>query len=214
MQTPMDMLAEVAKPVASNLQGLKWIVAFDNVSDPGNFGTLLRSALALGWEGAFILKTGCDPFNDKALRSNMYTINPISKTIIPTLNDYWLSGFTDAEGCFSLSLLSNSSGYRLRFLLCQKWEANKPILDHICSLFGVGNVFKHSSPNNWEYIINGVKNCNSILPYFDKYVLFSKKKESYKLWKELRLQLIKGDHLNTNIRIKMKELANEINNVK
>jgi cytochrome c oxidase subunit 1 len=153
-------------------------------------------------------------FNDKALRSKIDIIEPISTTIIPTLNDYWLSGFTDAEGCFSLSLLSNSSGYRLRFLLCQKWEANKPILDHICSLFGVGNVFKHSSPNNWEYIVNGVKNCNSILPYFDKYVLFSKKKESYKLWKELRLQLIKGDHLNTNTRIKMKELANEINNVK
>jgi hypothetical protein len=153
-------------------------------------------------------------FNDKALRLNIDTINPISKTIIPTLNDYWLSGFTDAEGCFSLSLLSNSSGYRLRFLLCQKWEINKPILDHINKLFGVGKVFKHTSPNSWEYIVNGVKNCNSILPYFDEYILFSKKKQSYELWKELRLQLINGDHLNSNTRIKMKELTNEINKIK
>lgn len=153
-------------------------------------------------------------FNDKALRSKIDKIEPISSTIVPTLNDHWLSGFTDAEGCFSLSLLSNSSGYRLRFLLCQKWEVNKPILDHICLLFGVGNVSKHSTPNNWEFIVNGVKNCDSILPYFDKYVLYSKKKESYELWKELRLQLIKGDHLNSNTRIIMKELANKINKIK
>ena len=153
-------------------------------------------------------------FNDKALRLSMDTINPISKTIIPTLNDYWLSGFTDAEGCFSLSLLSNSSGYRLRFLLCQKWEINKSILDHISKLFGVGKVFKHTSPDSWEYIVNGVKNCNSILPYFDEYVLLSKKKQSYELWKELRLHLINGDHLNSNTRIKMKELTNEINKIK
>jgi hypothetical protein len=153
-------------------------------------------------------------FNDKALRSKIDKIEPISTTILPTLNDHWLSGFTDAEGCFSLSLLSNSSGYRLRFLLCQKWEVNKPILDHICLLFGVGNVSKHSTPNYWEFIVNGVKNCDSIIPYFDKYVLYSKKKESYELWKELRLQLIKGDHLNSNTRIKMKELANKINKIK
>ena len=62
--------------------------------------------------------------------------------------------------------------------------------------------------------VNGVKNCDSILPYFDKYVLYSKKKESYELWKELRLQLIKGDHLNSNTRIIMKELANKINKIK
>jgi RNA methyltransferase, TrmH family len=32
-------------------------------------GTLLRSALALNWEGAFIFDTTADPFNSKALRA-------------------------------------------------------------------------------------------------------------------------------------------------
>ena len=33
-------------------------------------GTLLRTALALGWGGALLLPGCCDPFNDKALRAS------------------------------------------------------------------------------------------------------------------------------------------------
>lgn len=68
-QNPEGIIAEVEMPETPSLQGLKWIVAFDGVSDPGNLGTLLRTTLALGWEGVFILDNSCDPFNDKALRA-------------------------------------------------------------------------------------------------------------------------------------------------
>jgi hypothetical protein len=44
-------------------------------------------------------------YNFIALRRNLDTIAPIMDTILPTLNDSWLSGFTDAAGCFSLSFL-------------------------------------------------------------------------------------------------------------
>ena len=47
-----------------------------------------------------------------------------------------------------------------------------------------------------------LKICNSILPYFDEYILFSKKQQSYEFWKELRLQLINGDHLNSILELK------------
>ncbi len=46
------------------------LLALDQVSDPGNMGTLLRTALALGWDGVFLLPGSCDPFNDKALRAS------------------------------------------------------------------------------------------------------------------------------------------------
>jgi TrmH family RNA methyltransferase len=42
----------------------------DRISDPGNLGTLLRTALALGWEGAFLTPHSADPFNDKAIRAS------------------------------------------------------------------------------------------------------------------------------------------------
>jgi hypothetical protein len=134
-------------------------------------------------------------------------------TILPTLNDAWLSGFTDAEGCFSLSLLSNSLAYRFRFILSQKWDINKSIFLHIATLFNVGAISQHSKDNNWQYTVNGVNNTLSILPYFDQYALKTKKKDSYLLWKELRLQLINKDHLNLESRKEMIKLTKRVNNI-
>lgn len=63
-----SMIAEFPMPKESTLEGLKWILVFDRLQDPGNAGTLLRTALGLGWEGAFIIES-VDPFNDKVLRA-------------------------------------------------------------------------------------------------------------------------------------------------
>lgn len=69
MQSPEGLVVEIAMPEPASLKGFNYLLALDGVSDPGNIGSILRSALALGWEGVFILNDSCDPFNDKALRS-------------------------------------------------------------------------------------------------------------------------------------------------
>lgn len=43
---------------------------FDGLQDPGNVGTLMRSALAFGFKQIVLLDPSCDPFNDKVLRSS------------------------------------------------------------------------------------------------------------------------------------------------
>ncbi|XP_068640685.1 uncharacterized protein [Aristolochia californica] len=45
------------------------ILILDGIQDPGNLGTLLRSAMAFKWDGVFLLPGCCDPFNEKALRA-------------------------------------------------------------------------------------------------------------------------------------------------
>lgn len=67
-KTPEGVVAEVAMPSPQTLTG-SHILALENVSDPGNLGTLFRTALALGWKGIFLLPGCADPFNDKSLRS-------------------------------------------------------------------------------------------------------------------------------------------------
>ena len=69
MQTSEGILAEVEMPANASLKGCKRLIVLDGINDPGNLGTILRTALALGWEGAFIIQDSCDPYNEKALRA-------------------------------------------------------------------------------------------------------------------------------------------------
>src|SRR5579872_4330388 len=54
VETAEPYAAEIALPNPGNLKGKKFLLALDGIADPGNLGTLLRTALALGWEGVFI----------------------------------------------------------------------------------------------------------------------------------------------------------------
>jgi TrmH family RNA methyltransferase len=47
------------------------LVALDRVQDPGNLGTLLRTAEAAGAQGVITLAGTADPFSPKALRASM-----------------------------------------------------------------------------------------------------------------------------------------------
>lgn len=68
-QTPEPYIAEVPLPPFQPLHGKARLLALDGISDPGNLGTLLRTALALGFEGVFLTSECADPFSDKALRA-------------------------------------------------------------------------------------------------------------------------------------------------
>lgn len=45
----------------------------DNLQDPGNVGTLIRSALAFGFKDIYLIE-GVDPYNEKVIRSSAGTI--------------------------------------------------------------------------------------------------------------------------------------------
>lgn len=70
-QTPQGVLAVLPQPSLPLPSQPSLVLVCDGVSDPGNLGTLLRSAAGCG-VGAALLTTGCsDAWGGKALRAGM-----------------------------------------------------------------------------------------------------------------------------------------------
>lgn len=65
-------------------------VALDGVQDPGNLGTIIRTAVAADAKGIFLLKGTVDPYNEKCVRSTMSAL-----CNIPIFEDITLSEFYD-----------------------------------------------------------------------------------------------------------------------
>ena len=145
-------------------------------------------------------------------RSRAQLVEFISPVVTPTFNDSWLSGITDAEGCFNCSFLGNSTAYRFRFLLAQLGEINLPVLTHITTLIG-GVVRPHSKPGVNELTINGARNMNRVFKYFDTHSLHTKKANSYRLWREVHTSIINGEHLSPVSRANLKAKAATINSL-
>jgi hypothetical protein len=50
-----------------------------------------------------------------------------------------------------------------------------------------------------------------LFTYFDEYCLITKKRDSYLKWKLVHSKLVTGDHLNEESRLKLVNLAKQIN---
>ncbi|MBR6755331.1 MAG: RNA methyltransferase [Peptococcaceae bacterium] len=73
---PQGIVAIIGQPEWSwdELAKMKRFLIVDGVQDPGNLGTILRTALAAGTEAVLCLKGTVDVYNDKTLRSTMGAI--------------------------------------------------------------------------------------------------------------------------------------------
>ena len=120
--------AVVSLPRSSTLENCTKILVVEGVADPGNLGTLLRTALALGWQGVFLLPGCVDLYNDKVLRASRAapfhlpwregTLEDLEALITTSRLPLWIA---DTEGT-PLDTLSPKSGCIL--VLCS--EARGP----------------------------------------------------------------------------------------
>ncbi len=67
---PEGVAATVEIPSQPKFLTGRYFLGLFEISDPGNMGTLLRTALALGFDGAFLTENCVDPLLDKALSSS------------------------------------------------------------------------------------------------------------------------------------------------
>ncbi len=155
-------------------------------------------------------------YNQKAIKGKILLdqIKPIKSSVLPDLKNSWLSGFTDAEGCFTVSFLSNSKAFRLRYLVSLKGDINVPVLSHLILLFNTGVIEAHSKKSNYSYVINGEKACYNVYDYFDKNSLKTKKFTSYLFWKEIHQHITNKNHLDPELRNKLIEMAAKVNSGK
>jgi len=74
-QAPQGVVAIVGRPFfkVEDIfdQPLRFIVIADHLQDPGNLGTIIRTAEAAGASGLITTRNTVDPFNQKALRASM-----------------------------------------------------------------------------------------------------------------------------------------------
>ena len=131
-----------------------------------------------------------------------------------TLNNAWLSGFIDAEGCFNARIVNiekdnNSLHIHLRFIIDQKNELN--ILKKIKEKFNCGHI-KYMS----TFVLDANKKQCVVIDYLDKFKLKGIKNVSYikfkRLWNKLNLK----QHLNIKsikIEIRLINLVKTLNKI-
>lgn len=93
------------------------------------------------------------------------------------LNPWFVTGFIDAEGCFSLVLTPSNrykQGYQVNLIFSISM-LYKDLLTQINKYFGVGNIAKHGA-FSVQYRVTSFKDMGVILSHCDNYPLISKKR--------------------------------------
>ena len=139
----------------------------------------------------------------------------------PSLKDAWLSGFTDAEGCFSVKIGNAKASFyvSMLFILDQKYE--EKVLNKIASLFtankkAVLRTYKKKVSNNMfrlTFYCNDKKKIISskIINYFNLYKLKTTKKESFRIWTEIIHIVLNKQPLSDNDLNRVRKLRHNMN---
>lgn len=140
-------------------------------------------------------------------------ISFIDNSPLPKLNNSWLSGFTDAEGCFTSSILK-SNQIQVRYILSQQGE--KELLEFIGKLIK-GRLSYLKSYNGYNLTVN-LTYLNVVINYFKKYKLKTKKRISFVIWLKiynLKINSMKEKRKLTDLEFeKIKKWSKKINNFK
>ena len=108
------------------------------------------------------------------------------------LNPWWIVGFTDGEGCFSVSRFKNrtcKSGYQTLYeFVITQGEVSRTALEAIKSYFDCGNIYINHRYDNHNHDL--LRYCvrrqddlkNKIIPFFTKYHLQTAKRTQFELF--------------------------------
>lgn len=126
---------------------------------------------------------------------------------------YYLAGFADSEGSFSVNVCKNKYAYlgwklNPQFQINQSRENDK-MLHIFRDVLGCGYVGKNvSDSSSYVYCVNSIPNLvRNVIPFFEQYPIIGSKYKDFSLFKEIVYALANKEHLNPQGFLRLTRLA-------
>lgn len=136
----------------------------------------------------------------------------------------WILGFTDGEGCFSVSFIKNKTtknGWQIfpEFVITQG-KKSLPALKVFQRYFGCGKIFVNRRCDNhkeniYRFCIRSIKELKGkIIPFFKRNKLKTFKKKDFILFAQAVSKISSGKHLQQNGAREIARLVEKMNRKK
>ena len=162
---PQNIIGVCKINKSKSLQGNKFLL-LDNINDPGNLGSIVRTAAALGYDGIYMSQDTVDIYNEKTLRATQGAIFKIPffythlEDVISTLKENDIKCFgTHLKKSVNLENVNKTK----KFAVCFGNEA-RGMCDKITELMDQN--LKIEMSNNVESL--NVLSASSIVMYYLK----------------------------------------------
>ena len=134
------------------------------------------------------------------------------------LDEKWIVGFTDGEGCFHISINKipkMSLGWQVlpEFRIVQH-EKDELLLHKIKNYFGFGEVRinrKDFHGIRKEFKVRGIDNLNKIVKFFNENELMTQKRKDFKIFSEVIDSMNKKEHLTKEGLDKIAKMISQMN---
>lgn len=137
-------------------------------------------------------------FTSWKLNKNTCVKRSLSQNISDKIDPNWITGFVDAEGCFSVIIeKSGIEKWRVR----TSFEINLHIKDvdilyKFKSFFGVGAIYLRTNKNIAVYRVSNIEYLrDNIIPHFNDYPLITQKFIDFWFWSKVVQIILKKEHL-------------------
>lgn len=132
-----------------------------------------------------------------------------------SLNPFWLTGFTDAEGSFIISVYkrSDSKNWQINPSF-ELWLNSKDTktLQELKDFFGVGIISTRNTRNVSSFTVTKINDLvNVIIPHFTNFPLQTQKRIDFELWAKIVESKKNKEHLNHEGLLKILSLKSALN---
>lgn len=133
------------------------------------------------------------------------------------INPNWITGFTDAEGCFFVVISENTDKgtyqVKLGYQLTQHIR-DISFMKSLKDLFKCG-ITEPAGKTAISFRVSKIKDIITIIiPFFEKYPLLGSKSKDFKDWKEVVKIMESKDHLTQEGLNKIKKIKSQMNSLR